>query len=85
MSKEIPHNGSPKRGKRVPRLLLAETEPLKDELETLRTAGAFCEAGLYLKPSFLDQWPKKSCGRGFPRDTVGKLRNLHEVQLRSNF
>src|SRR5208283_1881998 len=45
MSKEIPHNGFPQSGKRVPRLLLAETEPLKDELETIRIAGAFCEAG----------------------------------------
>jgi methylmalonyl-CoA mutase cobalamin-binding domain/chain len=45
MSKEIPHNSFPQSGKRVPRLLLAETGPLKDELETLRIASAFCEAG----------------------------------------
>ena len=35
MSKEIPHNGFPHSGTRVPRLLLAETEPLENELEIL--------------------------------------------------
>jgi len=45
MNKEIPQNSLPQIDTSVPRLLLAATEPLENELETLRIARALCESG----------------------------------------